>query len=191
MTIFNVEGLGLLGINVIGSSRLNNVNLISNGVPQGECDNISSISETTTSIANLRRTLRSSSERFGGGAVFLYHDFTHDYRSSYDDQRYTLDIDSCTFVNNLECSFGYRTYLEVGTSRYLDDLGYRIGGGGGMTVILAQLRYGVNVTVNSTYFRNNSALLGSSVRTVLYQGLQDTHLFIDSAHFLKMVLYKM
>ena len=43
VTIANVEGFGLLGINVIGSSRLNNVNLISNGVPQGECDNISSI----------------------------------------------------------------------------------------------------------------------------------------------------
>ena len=183
ITIANVNGFGLLGINVIGNSQLSGVKFISNGLENSASCNFVESQDEREIISVLQTTLtRQNVEQYGSGAVFLYQDFNDSYDSLYRNRRFTLDVESALFHQNRECSLTYQYYLNP-KAQFLQDLGSRIGGGGGLTLILAQRNYSIDVTVKSTTFVNNTAIFGGSVQAVLLQGVHNTHVVFDNCTF--------
>ena len=163
VTVTNTSGLGLVGINIIGNSLLRQVDFSLN-VRQSNC-------ALETSFANISQTI-------AGGAYFLYTD----YLSSGDYQP-TLKIQESNFVENSECSvvsIVERNYLD---SQFAKDFGYTIGGGGGLTIMLAQADYGVEIESDSCLFQNNTAREGAGVHIGIFTGVHNSHVVFSNCTF--------
>lgn len=162
-SISNTEGLGLLGINIIGQSTLDNVTIERN-VPKG-CFSTNSLNFTT--------------EKVGGGAIFSYHDLK--YASS---DNFNFSIAGCKFEANSYCGYGtFRaSYFQV-DQLVGSDARLPIGAGGGLSLILTQLEYQVNITVTDSTFVNNTALYGGGAHVEFFTGVYDSHLFFDNCMF--------
>ena len=181
VTIKNTRGFGLVGINVIGTSLLQSVVFFNNTNP-GVCDidlllnvNVSEVIDTD------------SRDNVGGAAVFIYFDY-HD-QTLYQGSHFNLDFHSCNFTFNGECSLLYLNVLRFpgrGDSRFITDAGYRLGGGG-ISLILTQQTYGVDVhTALSNFYNNSNLNLASFSRAyfiVLFTGVQDTHVTFKETLF--------
>lgn len=162
--ITNTKGLGLLGINIMVTSILDNL-LIEQNVPMG-CFDAQSINLTA--------------EKVGGGALFSYHD----YNSINPNNKPYLNIINSEFSENLYCGLAnvhasYYLYNKAhsGNSTFL------IGGSGGLSLILSQLRYRVNITVSRSTFRNNTGLFGGAAHVDLYAGALDSYVLFENCKF--------
>ena len=170
VTVTNTSGLGLVGINIIGNSLLKQVDFSLN-VRQSDCAVGANIAET--SFAN-------TSQRIGGGAYFLYTDFFLP-----DNYQPTLQIQESNFIENSECSvmgIVERAYFD---SQVAQDLGYTIGGGGGLTIMLAQAEYGVEIESDSCLFQNNTAREGAGVHIGIFTGVHNSHVVFSNCTFFR------
>ena len=170
VTVANTSGIGLVGINVLGKSLLWRVVFLRN-IRSADCILGETLPET--SFANI-------SQRIGGGAYFLYTDSL-----SLDHYQPTLRIQEPNFIENSECSvmgIVERTYLD---SQLAQEVGYNIGGGGGLTIVLAQAEYGVEIASDSSLFQNNTAREGAGVHIGIFTGVHDSHVVFSDCTFLR------
>ena len=173
----NTRGFGLVGINVIGISQIRNALFVNNTNP-GVCSVLMYLPNPSDSIAY------DSANQLGGAAVFMYFDY-HD-QTIYQGSKFMLSLQECTFSFNTECSLVYLNLLRSpgrGESRFVTNVGYRIGGSGAFALALAQLQYGINVTVTSSSFFNNSATFGGGYLITLFAGVHDTHVTFNDCWF--------
>ena len=172
VTVSNTLGFGIVGINIIGQSRLSDMQFLNN-TQSGNCSeyrrNISYTPEGSRSIfENVYQLL-------GGGLFLLYHDYVPELQDLYMQQLHTLEVEQSTFVGNSECSFNYISEYNYIVSSALQSLGYTIGVGGGLSLVLTQLYYGIDVDSTSLMFLNNTASFGSGTHVTLYSGVANTH----------------
>lgn len=169
--VSDTTGIGLLGINVIGDSVFTDSKFARNIRPAERCT-------VDASLAVL------SSEQFtGGGAFFLYQDYVPDQSPSESIPTATLSIDRSTFVNNSDCTFSVVTATSYMSSEILRDLAYRIGGGGGLSIVLAQFGYGVNVNISSSEFVDNTARYGGGAHVQVFTGVTDCRVAFQNTTF--------
>ena len=162
VTITNTTGIGVVGVNIHGRSRLYGVDFTYNR--HYSCDPVSASDELVT----------------GGGAYFFYgnpissnDDGTRMHTNSTSDtmspllliadSRFAFNSD-CSRVSNMEAN--YRYFLARDPNAF-----YSIGGGGGLSVFLAQTFYPVSVFVLSTEFSANSARYGGGAHIGLFAGI--------------------
>ncbi len=168
--LYNNDGFGLVGINIIGNSVISELTAFNNTQPIPDCS-----LNTTGTISTL-----SDPDRYGGGAVFLYHEYLQEYQELYNDQSYKLSIENGNFSQNAECSLNYFTYVLFEQPEYIRSLGYRIGGGAGLTLMMAQLNYGMQIVTQNSKFVQNRAIIGSGAHLALFSGTKNTAIeFID------------
>ena len=177
VAVTNTSGLGLVGINVIGTSYVSQVDFMFN-IRASDCSFYSSPIPSTS-------ILDEAGEMIGGGAYFLYQDYSPAYRPTYEDRQYSLNIDESKFVENSECSF--LVYVETSflDSRVLQEAGYTVGGAGGLGLVLAQLHYGINITTSSALIQNNTAVVGSGVHVAIFSGVRDSHVTFSNCTFIR------
>ena len=177
VTITNTSGLGLVGINVIGTSYISEVDFMFNVRPS----NCLFFNGTLTLSSSI---LDEAGEMIGGGAYFLYQDYSPAYRPMYDNRQYSLNVDESKFIENSECSLLAYVELSFMDSRVLQEAGYTVGGAGGLGLVLAQLHYGINITTNSALIQNNTAVFGSGVHVAIFSGVRDSHITFNNCTFL-------
>ncbi len=171
VTIRNTNGLGLIGVNVIGNSSLTEVHF-SNNIRQATCLFLN----TTDAIGALENDPR----QIGGGAFFIYYDYVSGREPI---PLPKVVFDRVTFVENSECTYSLVLYSTYSDSRTVQRQGYVIGGGGGLTLILAQLNYGVDFQVKSSLFRNNTARYGSGATIGIFTGVRDSYIQFNNCSF--------
>ena len=173
VVIANTSGLGVAGINIVGQSYLKNCRFYGNRQRQRECG----FPDSTSYVSDL-------GERIGGGAYFLFQDFVEsDVTTCTELPVYSLEITDSRFDWNTECSVLYAVELFYRESREAKEVGYTIGGGGGMGLMFAQACYSVNVTTSHTSFEDNSATFGSGVHVGMFQGVSHSYAVFDSCQF--------
>jgi hypothetical protein len=159
VTVTNTTGIGLVGVNIFGQSRLYGVEFTHNR--HYSCYPVNVSDELVT----------------GGGAYFFYGNPT-----SSNGTRMPANVNSTSdtillitesrFAFNSDCSrisyheANYRYILTSNPNAF-----YSIGGGGGLSTFLAQTRYSVNVTVSSTEFSMNGARYGGGAHVGLFSGI--------------------
>ena len=164
VTVTNTTGIGLVGMNILGQLRLYGVDFTYNQHYACDHDLMNATDELVT----------------GGGAYFFYGNpsLSNGTRmrmitnSTSDTILPLLLITESRFAFNSDCSrvsddeANYRYSLTGDPNAF-----YCIGGGGGLSVFLAQKHYSVNVTVHLTEFFANSARYGGGVHIGLFAGI--------------------
>ena len=176
VTIKNTRGFGLVGINVIGNSLLSDV-VFFNNTNAGVCIPIQFLNLSAFIGYDNRYQL-------GGAAAFMYFDY-HD-QARYQGNKFSLEIQNCKFTLNAECSYVYLNIIRQpgeGESRFINNIGYRLGGSGSLAIVLAQLQYGVDFSTMLSSFVNNSGIIGAGSLVSLFTGVQNTHVMFDDCLF--------
>lgn len=167
VSIVGTSGIGLLGVNVVGSSTLNRVVFRQNQQPACEVESLI--------------PLEGHEQWIGGGAYFLYQDYRETYRIGNVENE--LTILSSEFVNNSDCGISGAVGLYLEYSSAYRNHGYHIGAGGGLSVVMAQVQYMVNVSVMSTTFIRNRAKFGGGTHIGLFSGVTHCHLLFRNCSF--------
>ena len=165
--IVNTSGLGFLGINLIGNSVIENATFTDN-VPKG-C--------FYTALDDILQE-----EKTGGGALIIYHDYTDRQMHS---GTCTLNVENAIFINNSYCGIQgvyeiYSHYSEVFSLKH-----FLLGGGGGLSIILTQIHYSVNATVEDSLFMNNTARYGGGANVEIFTAVLDSHVVFRHCNFTK------
>lgn len=165
--VSDTPGLGLLAINVGGNSTLYNVSFQRN-VPAG-C---------------FALAFNYTTERVGGGATFYYHDYRNISDSNHPSNN-NLSIVDCEFHGNSYCSYAlvYTTYFPYTRSQGLELGNLTLGAGGGLSIVLTQLRYEVSVAVSGTNFTNNTAFYGGGAQVQQFTGVSKSLVSFDECNF--------
>ena len=171
--IANNVGFGLVGINIIGSSTITRLNVTNNTQPS-DCALDPSISTSDLLV---------DPERYGGGVVLIYQDYLPRYQELYDNRFYEITIEEATFKRNTECSYNYLSFILFQDPVFVRNLGYTIGGGGGITLLVSQLNYGMRIGTRDSYFEENRATVGSAVHVALFSGTRNTLIEFDNCDF--------
>ena len=177
VSIVNTKGFGLVGINMVGTSELINVNFFNNTYP-GECN-------PSRNVFNPSPTELANYDSLGGAAVFMYFDYLLD-QMRYQGSPTSLSLQNCNFTLNSECSLVYLNLLRSpgsGQSSLLTTRGYILGGSGALSFALAQLEYGVTVSIASSVFYDNIATFGSGSTIAMFMGTNNTHVVFDDCTF--------
>ena len=156
VTIANTTGIGLVGVNILGNSMISGGSFVHNRQP---LDGSSSFS------------------KIGGGAYFFDGDFLLNASN-------VLSSEQTSVLTLTESLFGFNTdssnvalveanyhYIIYGSG----EADYPVGGGGGLTVMLAHRYFPVSVQVNSCSFVRNSAAFGGGAHVGLFAGVQHSH----------------
>ena len=167
--LYNNVGFGVVGVNIIGTSVISQLTAINNMQPS-DCRIFG-----TTIDANFQ-----DPDRYGGGAVFIYHDYLIE---SYNNQLHQLTMKKGMFKNNTDCNFNVNNYFDISETEYFRNLGYRIGGGGGLTLMMAQLKFGIQITTKDTMFLQNRAFIGSGAHVAIFSGAKNTALEFINCNF--------
>lgn len=179
MTIMNTRGFGLVGINVIGTSQMSD-SVFFNNTKRGACR-----TSSTHSVTDLNELIDyDSTNQLGGAAFFMYFDYHN--QTVHQGSQFNLNIHNCNFTLNVECSLVYLNLYRSpgrGESRFVTDIGYRVGGSAALALVLAQLQYGINIRTTSSLFHNNTATANAEYLIALFTGIQDTHVTIDNCTF--------
>ena len=158
VTVRNTTGVGLLGINVLGKSNFTRLNFSSNAY----------ISDTCLTAFTPRNLHSRYEGPIGGGAFLIYSDVLN----LTENVTTKLVVDQSTFVNNKDCSIASIVALYLGQDYYssvtLRKMGYYIGSGGGLSIILTQLNYGVAIYVASSQFQNNEGTHGAGAHVFTF-----------------------
>ena len=182
VTVMNTRGFGLVGINVIGTSQLKNVTFFNNKNP-GVCH--TNVSANT--IYHPSEVIEYDSlNQLGGAAAFLYFDYNQMFQPIYRGNQFNLNLDNCNFTLNIECSVVYLSLLRSpgkGESRFVTNVGYRLGGSGALLLVLAQLDYGVDISTRSSSFYSNFATFASGSLIAMFTGIRNTHVVFDDCWF--------
>ena len=151
-TITNTTGLGLLAINAIGTASITDVKFSFNYPQQCSVSNISELDKVT------------------GGAMFVYHDYLKS-NENYTYKPVILNIKDCTLLSNAYCGLNVISEVYSYFSENIKALDYALGAGGGLSIIMTQLNYSVSATVESCFFRNNTARFGGGVNLQIFEGV--------------------
>lgn len=177
VTVKNTPGVGLIGVNVIGDSLLRDVEFSSNIRPAA-C--------LFLNVSDILGIIDRSPQLLGGGAIFLYHDYLSEQESSALLLRKPrVLLDDVTFIGNSECTFSLALFANFPYSMAIQRAGYIAGGGAGLTLTLAQLHYGVDFTVRSSLFQNNTARYGGGAAVEIFTAVGDTYVGFDGCSFLR------
>ena len=166
--IANTSGLGFLGINLVGNSRIQDTTFTSN-VPEG-CFHLA--------VDDILQD-----EKTGGGALIIYHDSLDKESQDYEDSR--LNIDNTLFYNNSYCGIQgiYELYSHFSEEFTLKH--FLLGGGGGLSIVLTQIHYRVDVTVENSTFLNNTARYGGGAHVEIFTAVFDSHVKFEDCNFTK------
>ena len=167
--VVNNVGFGLVGINLIGSTLINQISAVNNTQPS-DCP----VTVTLPYMDPLR---------YGGGAVFVYQDYTPAYQDIYGNSYHELTISDGTFMGNSECSYNYLNLIRLGKNSFVRDLGYRIGGGGGLTLLVTQINYALHILTRDSHFESNLATLGGAAHLALFSGVRNTQIELKNCTF--------
>lgn len=167
--IKNTKGLGLLGINTMGNSRLHEVEFSQN-IAEG-CFFF------TQDVAP------AALGGVGGGALFIYVDYFAEYNSTNLLEQSRLTIENCYFLKNSYCGLETIYELYYRFTEVTRNAGYFLGAGGGLSVIITQVKYTVNVSVESCTFRNNTARYGGGTHVEIFSGVSDSHVLFSNCSF--------
>ena len=167
VAILATSGIGLVGVNIMGDSQMKGLTFSDNWPVS--CSNI----RETDPLLNPTAFSTTSHELIGGGAYFLYQDFSSAH-FKYNGQRHKLSIVDGEFKNNSDCSVTYLLELFARLSVSLQNLGYSIGGGGGLTLFASQMRFSINVAVHSVSFTENIGRVGAGLHVGLFSGVTNT-----------------
>lgn len=164
LTIQNTPGIGMVAINLMGTSNIQNV-AFKNNVPLN-CN--SSFVSYNNSQPNV-----------GGGLYLLYTD-SRDMSQQVPMPK--LTISDSSFVANQQCN-PIITILQV-SERVIDNF-RKFGSAGGLTVTLSQTKYSVDVTVESSFFENNTSPYGAGASIIHNQGASNSTVTFSNSIFRK------
>ena len=170
LSIRNTIGIGLLGINVIGSSHIEQVMIQNN-----------TYEKCTIGILSLTEALDGPFQRqIGGGAFLVYYDY-HQHQP--ESNNTTLTIHNSTFFGNLDCSVTGPIAWRMKYSEALRSRGYTVGAGGGLSVMFTQTDYSASLTISSSLFDGNAANYGSGVFVGTFFGVRDSMILLNECNF--------
>ncbi len=130
--------VGMMAIDVLGSSVFDGV-LITKNRPK----------RCSTLAVDIF-----SPDVYGGGMILLYTDGLNQTSNV------NLEIRDSTLSNNTNCGAIAGAPILYDSSITSQNLGYAVTGGGGLSVLLAQFMYSVNVTITESVFKNNIGFYG-------------------------------
>ena len=165
VTVRDMVGLGLLGINLVGSSSMEGVTFANN-----------TFENCTFGLS--RTVLQNYQYQIGGGVFLAYFDY-HDSLTK-ESRATELTVHESNFLDNHDCSTTGVFARRMQFSNTLCNEGYTVGAGGGLSVMITQKNFSVNVSVMSCFFRGNLAKYGS--------GAHVSH-FVNSKHS-KILFYR-
>ena len=171
VAIANTTGLGLMGINVMGEFSLSEVDFESNN--NQAC--------FTNRLAQF--TPDSLGSQIGGGAFIVYHRF-HATNNDPLPQYVNLSIRQTSFIRNADCSPNTFVELYYQFSPGLRDIGYIVGGGGGLTLMVAQCNYTIDARINSSTFQGNTARYGSGAHIGIFNDATNCHVRFTNCTFI-------
>ena len=149
VTIRNTSGIGLVAINLMGTTEIHKVNFTENAALQ--CNRLYGPAIHTA-------------PNVGGGLYILYTDYL-----SYQPQAPpVVRISEACFMFNHNCN-----PLTATLSQQLSLIrnNYPIGSSGGLGITLTQAKFAVNISVASAVFEENTAPYGGGAHVILYQGV--------------------
>ena len=155
-SVARTRGIGLLAISPLGTTNIRNVSFRSNTPP--ECPRLTNTSNIMTG---------NYSSWIGGGAYILFQD----YRRSLPTRSHRLVINGGEFIDNMDCSINALLENFLQRSLELADLGYTVGAGGGLSVMMVQLQYTVRMSVTDCRFEGNVARSGAGLHVGVFSGI--------------------
>ena len=155
----NTRGIGLLAVTPLGSTRLRGTRFHSNVPQSGQCP---------AALRALLAVLRNQTHLIGGGAYILYQDLREQQPPALGHE---LTIERSRFTENRDCSAIALVESFVRRSVELAELGYQVGAGGGLTVMMAQQRFAVATRISRTDFFDNQAIAGSGIHMGVFSGI--------------------
>ena len=171
VTIANTTGLGLMGINVMGEFSLSEVSFESNIRPACITNRLEAVNP------------ESLGSQIGGGAFIAYHRF-HATNNDPLPQYVNLSIRETSFIRNADCSPNTFVELYYRSSQDLRDIGYIVGGGGGLTLMVAQRNYTIDARISSSTFQGNTARYGSGAHIGIFNNATDCHVRFTNCTFI-------
>lgn len=166
--IRNTQGLGLLGINTVGNSYLHEVEFSEN-IAEG--------------CFYLTREGNAVIDRVGGGALFIYVDYLFEYKSINVIDQSRLTVENCYFLRNSYCGLETVYELYYRFSEVARSTGYLLGAGGGFSILVTQVNYTVNASIESCVFRNNTARFGGGAHIEIFASVSDSHVQFSNCSF--------
>ena len=119
--------------------------------------------------------------RVGGGALFVFLDYSQEEYTTMT----SLVIRGSTFLNNSYCGLQAKVALNYRLTHIANELGYSLGAGGGLSVVLAQSTYQANVAVHSNQFCNNTSFLGGGAHIAMFEGVSGNNVTFYNCTFSK------
>ena len=162
VVVTNTTGIGLVGVNILGQSTMSSVSFTYN--QHSSCGTLSN--------------------QAGGGAYFFYSDPSLNGTSSFIDTSSTLMLTESQFEFNSDCS----SVAEVEANyQYIvsavDKTSYPIGGGGGLSIFMAQQSFPIDISVTFSKFHKNSARFGAGTHIGLFSGIEYSHVSFSDCIF--------
>ena len=99
-----------------------------------------------------------------------------------------LTINNCVFIGNKDCSISSHIAHFLGVSYYSNAIrrrGYQIGGGGGLTLVLTQLKYSVNITTQSSSFQSNVGRYGGGAHVTIFKNVMNSSVSFEKCSFVQ------
>ena len=163
VNVTNTQGIGMLAINIMGSSVFEEVRFLDNRSPS--C-NITAVDDNSV----------------GGGLLLFYTDY-HD-GTRYENELNELVIDFSLFNGNQQCSLGALAPYYYEVSPTARDFGFQLVGGGGLGIIVASLNFGISIDITDTSFHHNSAIAGGGAYVVLFVGVSSCNITFTNCTFM-------
>ena len=168
-TLFtNTTGLGVLGINIGGTSRFVNLEFTENNASLCQYESITNLTSDLT---------------IGGGLFLLYTDYKENEAISRSNTHSELSISESLFHRNRICSTFNALATFYGQSVTADRVGYVVGSAAGMGIALAQLHYSVNISIESTIFANNTGLYNAAASIGILEGVDMSNVQFSNCNF--------
>ena len=165
--IANTIGIGLLGINVVGSSKFQNLRLANNKAP---------ICQFT------ERSQIASAKTVGGGMFILYQDY---FDTISPPNKSVLLLSNVYSYNNSFCESLTSISVRFGSFITTKKIGHQLGSAGGVGITLGQLKYSVEVSVTSSTFNNNTGWETSGAAIIMYAGVKGSKVVFDNCWFIR------
>ena len=116
----------------------------------------------------------------GGGAFFVYLNFMTSKNTTT-----SLEIRNNSFLNNSYCGLEAKVALNYRLTKLASKLGYSLGAGGGLSIVLAQTLYPTQVVVDSCKFLNNTSYFGGGAHVAMFDGVSGNEITFYNCSFLK------
>ena len=171
VTIAEIQGIGLVGINVEGQVELSDVIF--------QYNQPADIEECKSCLFPYNATANCvfNPESVSGSVLLLYLDSVDKM-----DIGTSVNITRASFIDNFSCSI--ISLVDVQPVYYLPDaLSRNISTTSGVQVTLAQSGYTVNITITLSNFTNNTGLVGSGLNVEIFENALSCEVKIQDCTF--------